>query len=114
MRAPRRWAATRLLPHAQLSSLHRTVATRACPPAQCAAEASGSRAQGGEPGSGSVDGGAGTDAEAEDPDVVKSRVIFRLVHAVSFGQQIKVVGDGPALGNWDINAAPSESANSKP
>lgn len=97
------------LPHTCDTHMQRHTASipTPCDPApvlaQCAADSSPS---------GEAGGGSATDRDdactaEEDSDVVKSRVIFRLVHGVAFGEQIKVVGDGPALGDWDINAAPS-------
>ena len=63
-------------------------------------------------GSGGSDGGAGDSGDdvpvGGDAAVEKSRVMFRLSHGVAFGEQIKVVGDGAELGNWDIKQAPSE------
>lgn len=50
--------------------------------------------------------------EPDDEDGEKSRVIFRMAHGVAFGEQLKVVGDGPVLGNWDITQAPSEHTSS--
>lgn len=56
-------------------------------------------------------GGSGPDEPAPGGDgepAEESRVVFRMEHAVAFGEQVKVVGDGPELGNWDITQAPSE------
>jgi hypothetical protein len=65
------------------------------------------------PSAGSIgDGSSGS--EPADPDLglpeevaENSRVIFRMAHGVAFGEQLKVVGDGPVLGDWDITTAPS-------
>jgi Starch binding domain len=60
--------------------------------------------------SGDSSGGSGTDGPelgVPKEDGEKSRVIFHMAHGVAFGEQVKVVGDGPVLGNWDITQAPS-------
>jgi Starch binding domain len=60
---------------------------------------------------GSSGGGSGPEEpapEGDDEHAEESRVVFRMEHAVAFGEQVKVVGDGPELGNWDITQAPSE------
>jgi Starch binding domain len=56
-------------------------------------------------------GGSGPEEpapEGDDEHAEESRVVFRMEHAVAFGEQVKVVGDGPELGNWDITQAPSK------
>lgn len=70
------------------------------------------RAAGGS-GGGDANSGPGSDApdlELGEPDGEgeKSCVIFRMAHGVAFGEQLKVVGDGPVLGAWDITQAPSK------
>ncbi len=32
---------------------------------------------------------------------------FRVPYRCDFGQHLRVVGDGPALGEWDLAAAPA-------
>ena len=49
-----------------------------------------------------------SDPRVDQEHAEKSRVVFRMEHSVAFGEQVKVVGDGPELGNWDITQAPSE------
>ena len=72
---------------------------------QCAAESSESS---GGSSSDSPESGQPSGSGSAHRDVQKSRVMFRLQHGVAFGEQVKVVGDGAELGNWDIDNAPSE------
>ena len=69
---------------------------------QCAAASSESSG-----GSSSDSPETGQSSGSAHRDVQKSRVMFRLQHGVAFGEQVKVVGDGAELGNWDIDNAPS-------
>lgn len=83
----------------QIAFLRQRLATVQC----SAASSSGSGDSSSEP--------APEDSElgdASDDDGEKSRVIFRMEHGVAFGERLKVVGDGPVLGDWDITQAPSE------
>lgn len=89
--------------------------TRRQPSLQCAADGGGGN--GGAPDSelAEASGSAARgDTSAPDPELgepdgeagEKSRVVFRMAHGVAFGEQLKVVGDGPVLGDWDITQAP--------
>lgn len=38
------------------------------------------------------------------------KVLFQTTHQVHFGEIVKVVGQGPQLGKWDVDHAPGEQA----
>ena len=42
--------------------------------------------------------------------IQQQRVVFRTAHQVSYGEVIKVVGQGPQLGKWEVSSAPGEHA----
>ena len=49
-----------------------------------------------------------TQQEQESPrsSLEQRHVIFRTTHQVQYGDVIKVVGQGPQLGKWEVGHAP--------
>ena len=41
--------------------------------------------------------------------IQQRRVVFRTTHQVNYGEVIKVVGQGPQLGKWEVRTAPGDT-----
>ena len=42
--------------------------------------------------------------------IQQRRVVFTTTHQVNYGEVIKVVGQGPQLGKWEVRTAPGDDA----
>ena len=40
--------------------------------------------------------------------IQQQRVVFKTTHQVNYGEVIKVVGQGPQLGKWEVRTAPGD------
>lgn len=45
--------------------------------------------------------------ESPRSTIQQQRVIFRTTHQVNYGEVIKVIGQGPQLGKWEVSTAPA-------
>lgn len=45
--------------------------------------------------------------------IQQRRVVFKTTHQVNYGEVIKVVGQGPQLGKWEVRTAPGDDSTQR-